>query len=189
MPRAVSPWHVVSCGLCVGRQRAEVEELRRQLEASSLAVTTALKEEYAREKEEQERRHQVCCSSVPWELPVRAGRKQAVPCILTQPGAACMELRAGTLWAPCTHGMREGRAQLYPVELSSSLPHPSVDRSEGAEGPTGARETGLGGQLCEEGGNSRGCLAREALPSGSEVMFPLSVAVPRKPGCSPGSGS
>ncbi|XP_052543744.1 centrosomal protein of 131 kDa isoform X3 [Tympanuchus pallidicinctus] len=40
------------------RQRAEVEELRRQLEASSLAVTAALKEEYAREKEEQERRHQ-----------------------------------------------------------------------------------------------------------------------------------
>ncbi|OXB81049.1 UNVERIFIED_CONTAM: hypothetical protein H355_004979 [Colinus virginianus] len=40
------------------RQRAEVEELRRQLEASSSAVTAALKEEYAREKEEQERRHQ-----------------------------------------------------------------------------------------------------------------------------------
>lgn len=47
-----------------------MEELRRQLEASSLAVTTALKEEYAREKEEQERRHQVCCSFVPWDLPV-----------------------------------------------------------------------------------------------------------------------
>lgn len=67
------PWHVVSCGLCVGRQRAEVEELRRQLEASSSAVTAALKEEYAREKEEQERRHQVCCSSVPWGLAARAG--------------------------------------------------------------------------------------------------------------------
>ncbi|KAM6245460.1 LOW QUALITY PROTEIN: centrosomal protein of 131 kDa [Porphyrio hochstetteri] len=40
------------------RQRAEVEELRRQLEASSSAVTRALKEEYAKEKEEQERRHQ-----------------------------------------------------------------------------------------------------------------------------------
>uniref|UniRef100_A0A8C3PVC2 Centrosomal protein 131 n=1 Tax=Chrysolophus pictus TaxID=9089 RepID=A0A8C3PVC2_CHRPC len=40
------------------RQRAEVEELRRQLEESSSAVTAALKEEYAREKEEQERRHQ-----------------------------------------------------------------------------------------------------------------------------------
>uniref|UniRef100_G1N3P3 Uncharacterized protein n=1 Tax=Meleagris gallopavo TaxID=9103 RepID=G1N3P3_MELGA len=40
------------------RQRAEVEELRRQLEVSSSAVTAALKEEYAREKEEQERRHQ-----------------------------------------------------------------------------------------------------------------------------------
>ncbi|KAM6119106.1 centrosomal protein of 131 kDa [Phoenicopterus ruber ruber] len=40
------------------RQRAEAEELRRQLEASSSAVTRALKEEYAREKEEQERRHQ-----------------------------------------------------------------------------------------------------------------------------------
>ncbi|XP_071620053.1 centrosomal protein of 131 kDa isoform X2 [Heliangelus exortis] len=40
------------------RQRAEAEELRRQLEASSLAVTRALKEEYTKEKEEQERRHQ-----------------------------------------------------------------------------------------------------------------------------------
>ncbi|NWR77751.1 CP131 protein, partial [Centropus unirufus] len=40
------------------RQRAEVEELRQQLEASSLAVTRALKEEYAKEKEEQEKRHQ-----------------------------------------------------------------------------------------------------------------------------------
>ncbi|NXK12502.1 CP131 protein, partial [Herpetotheres cachinnans] len=40
------------------RQRAEAEELRLQLEASSKAVTRALKEEYAKEKEEQERRHQ-----------------------------------------------------------------------------------------------------------------------------------
>ncbi|KAM6403364.1 centrosomal protein of 131 kDa isoform 1-T1 [Rhynochetos jubatus] len=40
------------------RQRAEVEELRRQLEASSSALTRALKEEYAKEKEEQERRHE-----------------------------------------------------------------------------------------------------------------------------------
>ncbi|XP_065708653.1 centrosomal protein of 131 kDa isoform X7 [Patagioenas fasciata] len=40
------------------RQRAEVEELRQQLEASSSALTRALKEEYAKEKEEQERRHQ-----------------------------------------------------------------------------------------------------------------------------------
>ncbi|XP_074016149.1 centrosomal protein of 131 kDa isoform X2 [Numenius arquata] len=40
------------------RQRAEAEELRRQLEASSSALTRALKEEYTKEKEEQERRHQ-----------------------------------------------------------------------------------------------------------------------------------
>ncbi|NXA35863.1 CP131 protein, partial [Eudromia elegans] len=40
------------------RQRAELEELRQQLEANSSAVTKALKEEYAREKEEHERRHQ-----------------------------------------------------------------------------------------------------------------------------------
>ncbi|NWR66355.1 CP131 protein, partial [Bucorvus abyssinicus] len=40
------------------RQRAEVEELRRQLEASSSALARALKEEYTKEKEEQERRHQ-----------------------------------------------------------------------------------------------------------------------------------
>ncbi|NXA55762.1 CP131 protein, partial [Nothocercus julius] len=40
------------------RQRAELEELRQQLEASNSAVTKALKEEYAKEKEEHERRHQ-----------------------------------------------------------------------------------------------------------------------------------
>ncbi|XP_033923294.1 centrosomal protein of 131 kDa isoform X2 [Melopsittacus undulatus] len=40
------------------RQRAEVEELRQQLEASSSALTRALKDKYAKEKEEQERQHQ-----------------------------------------------------------------------------------------------------------------------------------
>ncbi|NXA87566.1 CP131 protein, partial [Melanocharis versteri] len=40
------------------RQRAEVEELRRQLEANSSALTRALRDEYAKEKEEQDRRHQ-----------------------------------------------------------------------------------------------------------------------------------
>ncbi|KFP22843.1 5-azacytidine-induced protein 1, partial [Egretta garzetta] len=39
-------------------QRAEAEELRQQLGASSSAVTRALKEEYEKEKEQQERRHQ-----------------------------------------------------------------------------------------------------------------------------------
>lgn len=50
------------CGcweLCLCRQRAEAEELRRQLEASSSALTRALRDEYAKEKEDQERRHQV----------------------------------------------------------------------------------------------------------------------------------
>ncbi|NXC56833.1 CP131 protein, partial [Aleadryas rufinucha] len=40
------------------RQRAEADELRRQLEANSSALTQALQDEYAKEKEEQERRHQ-----------------------------------------------------------------------------------------------------------------------------------
>ncbi|XP_041341706.1 centrosomal protein of 131 kDa isoform X1 [Pyrgilauda ruficollis] len=40
------------------RQRAEAEELRRQLEANSSALTRALRDEYTKEKEEQERRHQ-----------------------------------------------------------------------------------------------------------------------------------
>lgn len=31
-----------------------------------------------------------------------------------------MELRAGTLWAACARGMREGFAQLYPLELRFS---------------------------------------------------------------------
>ncbi|XP_023960426.2 centrosomal protein of 131 kDa isoform X3 [Chrysemys picta bellii] len=40
------------------RQRAELEELRRQLEENGSIVTKALKEEYEKGKEEQERRHQ-----------------------------------------------------------------------------------------------------------------------------------
>ncbi|NXT66899.1 CP131 protein, partial [Chaetops frenatus] len=40
------------------RQRAEAEELRQQLEANSLALTRALRDEYTKDKEEQERRHQ-----------------------------------------------------------------------------------------------------------------------------------
>ncbi|NXF84083.1 CP131 protein, partial [Sclerurus mexicanus] len=40
------------------RQRAEAEELRRQLEANSSALTRALREENAKDREEQERRHQ-----------------------------------------------------------------------------------------------------------------------------------
>ncbi|XP_032562834.1 LOW QUALITY PROTEIN: centrosomal protein of 131 kDa [Chiroxiphia lanceolata] len=40
------------------RQRAEVEELRRQLEANSSALSRALREESAKDREEQERRHQ-----------------------------------------------------------------------------------------------------------------------------------
>uniref|UniRef100_A0A8C3T4Y9 Centrosomal protein 131 n=1 Tax=Chelydra serpentina TaxID=8475 RepID=A0A8C3T4Y9_CHESE len=40
------------------RQRAELEELRRQLEENGSIVSKALKEEYEKGKEEQERRHQ-----------------------------------------------------------------------------------------------------------------------------------
>ncbi|KAH0629355.1 hypothetical protein JD844_011375 [Phrynosoma platyrhinos] len=40
------------------RQRAELEDLRQQLEENSSVVTKALKEEYEKGKEEQERRHQ-----------------------------------------------------------------------------------------------------------------------------------
>lgn len=52
-----------------------MEELRRQLEASSSAVTAALKEEHAKEQEERERRHQVCRSSPPL---LRKARPRAV---------------------------------------------------------------------------------------------------------------
>ncbi|NWI35727.1 CP131 protein, partial [Picathartes gymnocephalus] len=40
------------------RQRAEVEELRQQLEANNSALTRALRDEYTKDKEEQERQHQ-----------------------------------------------------------------------------------------------------------------------------------
>lgn len=67
-----------SC-MCASRQQVEAEELRRQLEASSSALTRALKEEYAKEKEEQERRHQVgfpprlqALDGCPWVQVVRS---------------------------------------------------------------------------------------------------------------------
>lgn len=50
---------VTDRSLASHRQRAELEELRRQLEESSAMGTKALREEYERVQEEQERRHQV----------------------------------------------------------------------------------------------------------------------------------
>lgn len=41
------------------RQRAELDELRKQLEDNCALATRVLKEEYEKGKEEQERRHQV----------------------------------------------------------------------------------------------------------------------------------
>uniref|UniRef100_A0A8C6V7E6 Centrosomal protein 131 n=1 Tax=Naja naja TaxID=35670 RepID=A0A8C6V7E6_NAJNA len=48
-------WH----SSLIPRQRAELEDLRRQLEENNSIVTKTLKEEYEKGKEEQERRHQV----------------------------------------------------------------------------------------------------------------------------------
>ncbi|XP_034268667.1 centrosomal protein of 131 kDa isoform X1 [Pantherophis guttatus] len=50
------------------RQRAELEDLRRQLEENNSIVTKALKEEYEKGKEEQERRHQVEIQTLKMQL-------------------------------------------------------------------------------------------------------------------------
>ncbi|XP_042308228.1 centrosomal protein of 131 kDa isoform X8 [Sceloporus undulatus] len=52
------------------RQRAELEDLRRQLEENSSVVTKALKEEYEKGKEEQERRHQAEVQSLKVQLEI-----------------------------------------------------------------------------------------------------------------------
>lgn len=41
------------------RQRAELDELRKQLEDNCALATRVLREEYEKSKEEQDRRHQV----------------------------------------------------------------------------------------------------------------------------------
>lgn len=52
--------HLQHTGLCLcHRQRAELEDLRRQLEENSSLAGRALKEELDKTREEQERRHQV----------------------------------------------------------------------------------------------------------------------------------
>ncbi|XP_026531533.1 centrosomal protein of 131 kDa isoform X2 [Notechis scutatus] len=50
------------------RQRAELEDLRRQLEENNSIVTKTLKEEYEKGKEEQERRHQVEIQTLKMQL-------------------------------------------------------------------------------------------------------------------------
>ncbi|XP_041073377.1 centrosomal protein of 131 kDa isoform X3 [Carcharodon carcharias] len=52
------------------RQRAELDELRRQLEDSSSLVTKALKDEFEKAKEEQERRHQAEIQSLKERLEI-----------------------------------------------------------------------------------------------------------------------
>ncbi|XP_059509638.1 centrosomal protein of 131 kDa isoform X2 [Stegostoma tigrinum] len=52
------------------RQRAELDELRRQLEDNSSLVTKALKEEFEKAKEEQERRHQAEIQSLKERLEI-----------------------------------------------------------------------------------------------------------------------
>ncbi|XP_058026036.1 centrosomal protein of 131 kDa isoform X2 [Ahaetulla prasina] len=50
------------------RQRAQLEDLRKQLEENNSIVTKALKEEYEKGKEEQERRHQVEIQTLKMQL-------------------------------------------------------------------------------------------------------------------------
>ncbi|XP_072414876.1 centrosomal protein of 131 kDa isoform X2 [Chiloscyllium punctatum] len=52
------------------RQRAELDELRRQLEDNSSLVTKAIKEEFEKAKEEQERRHQAEIQSLKERLDI-----------------------------------------------------------------------------------------------------------------------
>lgn len=128
------PWEevLVPCWeLCLCRQRAEAEELRRQLEANSSALTRALRDEYAKEKEDQERRHQV------W-FPL-----------------TCSPSGAGTTKPQTPQGQLQPAQDSPRAELLFSLL--LTGRTEGAEGPAGAGEAGLGGQLCEEGGNGKSC--------------------------------
>uniref|UniRef100_A0A2H6NCQ4 Uncharacterized protein n=1 Tax=Micrurus carvalhoi TaxID=3147026 RepID=A0A2H6NCQ4_9SAUR len=57
-------WH----SSLIPRQRAELEDLRRQLEENNSIVTKTLKEEYEKGKEEQERRHQVEIQTLKMQL-------------------------------------------------------------------------------------------------------------------------
>lgn len=64
------------------RQRAELEELRQQLEESSAALTRSLRAEFERSREEQERRHQVSApspSECQLSLACSGGRESLLP--------------------------------------------------------------------------------------------------------------
>uniref|UniRef100_A0A663M783 Centrosomal protein 131 n=1 Tax=Athene cunicularia TaxID=194338 RepID=A0A663M783_ATHCN len=71
-------------------------------------------------------------------------------------------------WVRAVQSPRRGGAGgcSQPAWGEQLLSYLSPGRSEGAEGPAGDREAGLGGELREEGGNDEGC-PPEVPPSGS----------------------
>ena len=83
---------------------------------------------------------------------------------VTRAGTAEPRTRTGTVPGGCSQTAWDATAA-GAERLFSCL---STGRSEGAEGPAGDREAGLGGELHEEGGNSKGCPAPEVPASGSE---------------------
>uniref|UniRef100_A0A8D2CT23 Centrosomal protein 131 n=1 Tax=Sciurus vulgaris TaxID=55149 RepID=A0A8D2CT23_SCIVU len=68
-------------GQQAARQRAELEELRQQLQDSSAALTRALRAEFEKGREEQERRHQVPCPALSL---VSGGTRVWVSCLSPQ---------------------------------------------------------------------------------------------------------
>lgn len=126
------------------RQRGELEELRQQLEDSSSAGGRALRAEFEKGREEQERRHQVGHRPRPGGRPCW-GRGHCVRSTTrASPRAAA--------WSPSPSlgswdGARPGGQQ--PASLTLLLP---PDGAAGPEGPAGGGEADVGGQPRQEGG-------------------------------------
>lgn len=115
------------------RQRAELEELRQQLEESSAAEGRALRAEFEKGREEQERRHQV---GVPPSPPLPAPALWGAPVLGVAAPLQTLHLgRAGGGVVACSHGAAR-----------------PPDGDEGPEGAAGGRTTDVGGQLRQEGG-------------------------------------
>lgn len=161
-----------SC-VCAGRQRVEVEELRRQLEASSSALTRALKEEFAKEKEEQQRRHQVGFA----------------PCLQALDGRPWVQVVRSLVWLHRALRGCGGGGAAVPELSSRCLASPQAEVKVLKEQLEVEKQAWEASYVKKEV-TARAAPLQRCLPlalRGMEGM--IAVSVPRKPGCSPGNGS
>uniref|UniRef100_A0A8C0PRS2 Centrosomal protein 131 n=1 Tax=Canis lupus familiaris TaxID=9615 RepID=A0A8C0PRS2_CANLF len=125
-------------GQQAARQRAELEELRRQLEESSAAEGRALRAEFEKGREEQERRHQMEMKALKDQLEAERQMWEA-NCAKKERAAPPGQVRRGALGAGAVGAEAAG-----PVHGAQGAARGGGGRGPAAAGPAAAQGEGAG---------------------------------------------